>query len=64
MICKNVYKAIGYRTRYGTTGKYKKVVMSGKEAKTIHAAFLAAEKDWIKEYNDNPEMRRLKNKNS
>ena len=62
MICKNVYKAIGYRTRYGTTGQYKKVTMTGKYAKTIHAAFLAAEKEWIKEHNDNPELKKLKDK--
>ena len=64
MICKNVYKAIGYRTMYGTTGKYKKVTMTGKEANTIHVAFLAAEKEWIKEHNDNPELKKLKDKNS
>ena len=64
MTSTHVYTAIGYRTKYGTTGKYKKVTMNGKAANTIHVAFLAAEKEWIKEPNDNPELKKPKDKNS
>ena len=62
LISRNVYKAIGYATKYGGCGKYKSIVLASKEATTIHAAFVASEKALIQQHNENTDMGRLKNK--
>ena len=62
LISRNVYKAIGYATKYGGCGKYKSIALASKEAKTIHAAFVASEKAWIQQHNENLDMGRLRNK--
>ena len=56
LISRNVYKMIGYGTKYGPPGKYKKVTLASKDAKHMHAAFVAAEKECIRYHGENPAM--------
>ena len=60
-ICRNVYHCGGFATRYGSLANYK-ILMSKKDGKQLHAEFLAALKDWIRQHNEDPERTKLKSK--
>ena len=61
MPCRNVYKAGGFSTRYGTLNEYRKV-LAKKDGHLIHAEFLACLKEWMKQHDENPEQTKLKDK--
>ena len=62
MPCRNVYKAGGFSTRYGSLKAYRKV-LAKKDGHLIHAEFLACLKEWMKQHDENPEQTKLKDKN-
>ena len=59
MSCRNVYKAGGFITRYGSLQAYRKV-LAKKDGHLIHAEFLACLKEWMKQHEENPEQTKLK----
>ena len=61
MSCRNVYKAGGSITRYGSLQAYRKV-LAKKDGHLIHAKFLACLKEWMKQHDENPEQTKLKDK--
>ena len=61
MYCRNVYKAGGFITRYGSLQAYRKV-LAKKDGHLIHAKFLACLKEWMKQHDENLEQTKLKDK--
>ena len=61
MSCRNVYKAGGFITRYGSLQAYRKV-LAKKDGHLIHAKFLACLKEWMKQHDENPEQTKLNDK--
>ena len=59
MPCRDVYKAGGFSTRYGSLKAYRKV-LAKKDGHLIHAEFLACLKEWMKQHDENPEQTKLK----
>ena len=62
MSCRNVYKAGGFITRYGSLQAYRKV-LAKKDGHLKHAEFLACLKGWMKQHDENPEQTKLKDNN-
>ena len=60
-ICRHVYHAGGFATRHGSLANYK-ILMSKRDGKQLHAEFLAALKDWIRQHNEDPGRTKLKSK--
>ena len=64
LICQNCFTAIAYDVKYGTgpsnrgMGNYKKL-MAKKEGVDIHNNFLASQKKWIEQHNNEPQGHRM-----
>ena len=61
MPCRDVYKAGGIGTRYGSLKGYRKV-LAKKDGHLIHAEFLVCLTEWMKQHDENPEQTKLKDK--